>query len=208
MKMQPPRCLQRRAPASFEILDRRGRRVKSTMTGYRLHPNAEYDLVIWTQDGSSSGWDLQPQRSRSFFQWEFGGGPSRTGRTQPFRTTGVLRSHLFFLDSPMDEMALTLNFQDGRQPYEMKIPVCLANRWIYAPAVFIALASLFSSYKLLGLNFMEALLLTAGIIVLFTGVCYVLDLLRSWFRAKREVQRYDDELARCQTDRPVIAAAE
>lgn len=129
-----PACLQHRAPARYEVLDHRQRRVFPTLAGYRLKPGGEYQLQVETQDGDPQGWRLHIAPPPRFIDWPAADAARGKARVLSIRTREYLREHwLQLLDSSAVELSLKIEFEDARQPYTFVVPVVLARRWLYAP---------------------------------------------------------------------------
>jgi hypothetical protein len=133
-----PRCLQRRAPLRYEIVDERGRRVAPTPAGYRLRPGRAYRLRVEMQNQSPTGWTLQVIPPPRFVDWPATDSQQGAGRELLFRTKVYYLEHwLQILRTPVVELNVKINFADGRQPYEFSIPALLVERWKSAPIVLL-----------------------------------------------------------------------
>ncbi len=182
-----PRCLQHRAPAKYEILDAKNRRVPPTLAGYRLRPGAEYRLRVETQDGNPHGWRLQLTPPPRFIDWPSGDSQQDSGRVLVIRTRAYLQDNLLqVFRNPADGLAVKVEFDDGRQPYSFRIPVVLANRWWYVP--FLIGGPLLSLLPKSLPNEWRLGFAIAGLIgAMF--LCWFWDLARSYRRAKKMIAK-------------------
>jgi hypothetical protein len=184
-----PACLQHRAPARYEILDRWQRRVFPTLAGYRLKPGGEYQLRVETQDGNPQGWRLHIAPPPKFVDWPAADAARGNARVLSIRTRDYLRDHwLQLLDSSAVVLALKLEFDDARQPYTFEIPVVLARRWLYAPlllgtALGGALAAAPPPWPW---PWRAGLVVSAALSA--AALCWLADLFRCHLRASRLVQ--------------------
>lgn len=182
-----PACLQRRAPARYEIVDQRQRRVFPTLAGYRLKPGGEYQLRVQMQDADPRGWRLRIAPPPRFIDWPADDAPLDKARVLSVRTRDYLRDHwLQLLDSSTVELSLKIEFEDARPSYTFQIPVVLARRWLYAPLL---LGGVLTALPLPWPLPWRIALVAAG--ALATGVlCWLADL----FRCHRRARRFVDEL--------------
>jgi hypothetical protein len=179
-----PACLQHRAPARYEILDHKDRRVLPTLAGYRLKPGGEYRLRVETQDGNPRGWRCHIAPPPRFIDWPAADAAEGQARVLAIRTRSYLRDHwLQLLDSSAVELGVKLEFDDGRQPYLFEIPVVLARRWLYAPLL---LGAVLAAVPVPWPWPWRAALVAAGVVAV-TGLCWLADLFRCHRRAKRLV---------------------
>jgi hypothetical protein len=179
-----PACLQHRAPARYEIMDRWQRRVFPTLAGYRLKPGGEYQLRVETQDGNPQGWRLHIAPPPRFIDWPAADAPRGKARVLSIRTRDYLRDHwLQLLDSSAVELALKIEFDDARQPYTFEIPVVLARRWLYAP---ILLAGVLAAIPVPWPLPWRAAMVGAGALAAAL-LCWFADLIRCHRRARRLV---------------------
>jgi hypothetical protein len=177
-----PACLQHRAPARYEILDHRQRRVFPTLAGYRLKPGGEYQLQVETQDGDPHGWRLHIAPPPRFIDWPASDAARGKARVLSIRMRDYLRDHwLQLLDSSAVELSLKIEFDDARQPYTFEVPVVLARRWLYAP---ILLGGVLAALPLPWPWEWRAALVAGGALVA-AGLCSLADLFRCHRRARR-----------------------
>ena len=179
-----PSCMQHRAPARYEILDHKERRVPATLAGYRLKPGAEYQLRVETQEGDPHGWRLHLAPPPRFVEWPAADAPRGKARLLPLRTRSYLRDHwLQLLSSSAVDLSLKVEFDDVRQPYCFEIPVVLARRWLYAPLLLGGvLAAVPGPWRWEA----RAVLATGGVLAI-TVLCWLVDLIGCHRRARRLV---------------------
>ena len=179
-----PRCLQHRAPVHYELVDSRQRRLTATLAGYRLRPGTEYRLRVTTQDGRSAGWSLQLIPPPRFIEWPTGDSADGPARVLAVRTRHYGKEHLWLLfQDPAAELVVRIHFDDGRQPYEFRIPVVLVDRWKYLPLIFVSLVAGIP----LSLTWGWKLGLWAGAVALVGAVSLLTDLRRGYVRARRSI---------------------
>jgi hypothetical protein len=185
-----PACLQRRAPARYEIVDQWDRRVFPTLAGYRLKPGGEYQLRVEMQDSDPRGWRLRIAPPPRFIDWPAGDAPRGKARVLSVRTRDYLRDHwLQLLDSSTVELSLKIEFEDARPPYTFQIPVVLARRWLYAP---ILLGGLLTALPLPWSLPWRAGLVAAGAVTAAL-VCWLADLIRCHRRARHLMHRLGED---------------
>jgi hypothetical protein len=181
-----PACLQRRAPAHYEILDHKHRRVFPSLAGYRLKPGREYQLRVETQDGDPHGWRLHIAPPPRFIDWPAADSPRENARVLAIRTRSYLRDHwLQLLGSSAVELSLKMEFEDARQPYVFEIPVVLSRRWLYVPLL---LGGVLAAIPLPWPWEWRAGLFGVGAIAT-TAICWLADLARCHGRARNMVRR-------------------
>jgi hypothetical protein len=198
MGTMAPRCLQRRAPFRYEIVDERGRRVAPTPAGYRLRPGREYRLRVEMQNHDAAGWTVQVIPPPRFVDWPATDAQEGAGRVLLFRTKVYYLEHwLHMLRTPVVELNVKINFADGRQPYEFSIPALLVERWKSAPIVLLGVVpGLLLPFELtwpwrwtvIGLG-----------VAVATAICVVWDLRRASRRARElaDQARQNLEQAHC-----------
>ena len=186
-----PACLQHRAPARYEILDHKQRRLFPSLAGYRLKPGEEYQLRVETQDGSPQGWRLHIAPPPRYIDWPAGDVPRDNARVLSLRTRSYLRDHWFQLfDSSAVELAVGIEFDDGRQPYRFAIPVVLAHRWIYTPLLLGGAVAALVPYSW-SWEWRAAVSVSGAVAA--AGLCWLADLWRCHRRARRLMSKIEEE---------------
>jgi hypothetical protein len=127
-----PPCLQPRAPLSYELRDEHDRRIAPTLVGYKLRRGKTYRLRVVTQEQTAAGWRLRLVAPRSVVHTQAPDEPDGNRRALSFDIGSPL-SHdwLNLIRSEVRSLPVTLNFDNGRDPYHFEIPVVLlASRFV------------------------------------------------------------------------------
>jgi hypothetical protein len=192
-----PRCLQHRAPAKYELLNRKDRPVTPTLAGYPLKPGGEYRLRVELQDSDRRGVGLQVVPPPRFLDWPAPDSAWEGGRELNLRTRGYLEeSWVQMLRNSAEQLPVRIDFADGRQAYEFQIPIVLPHRWMYVPA--------WLAGPLLSLLFqrdwpVEWRIVTAvGSGVGLSALCFAWDLWRKYRGATQRIRRLNSELERAE----------